>query len=94
MIEYSRFVADGAIGSVEDVTEQIREHLSACADPNDDPRTLAGRVEIERRTVGDGTLITGRLSAQPDAPYLRPHYDPAADDDGHRFAVWVPEDEQ
>lgn len=61
---------------VPDMEAHVRAHLSAVADADDDPTTRAGEVRISREDSGPGVRVTGELDAEPDAPYLRPGYDP------------------
>lgn len=90
MITYSRFVADGAPGEALAVTEaHVRAHLSAVADPEDDPVIWATDVRIERCNQDGGVLVVGRLDREPHAPYLAEGYDPDAGDTGHTFQPWV-----
>jgi hypothetical protein len=53
--------------------------MSAVADPDDSPTTFADQVRISRKDIDDGVLVTGELDAEPDAPYLRPGYNPEDD---------------
>lgn len=88
---YSRWVPDTQPRSVLTQTERhVREHLSSVADAADNPHARADEVRIEHVTQGDGILVIGRLNAQPDAPYLRPGYQPASDG-SYTFQRWVPE---
>lgn len=63
--------------------EHVREHLAMVADYDDDPTTHADSVivEIVPHVDGDPEMysIIGTLDAEPDAPYLRVGFDPAAD---------------
>lgn len=68
-----------------EVIHHIVEHLLGAAHPHDDPRGFG---------VGDAPLVTvyreddlspghvsfiGEIDAEPNAPYLKPGFDPAAD---------------
>jgi hypothetical protein len=64
---------------VPDVESHVRAHLSAVADPADDPDTRADEVRVTRTDDADGVLVTGELDADADAPYLRPGFTPEAD---------------
>jgi hypothetical protein len=80
-MRYRRDVPIDDRTGIDATVEHIRAHLSATADADDDPTTHAARVEISMVAHPDPTLISiiGELAATPDAPYLRPGYDPAAD---------------
>jgi hypothetical protein len=79
-------------------TEHVREHLAMVADYDDDPTTHAADVVVRvlDHIDGDPELISivGELDAEPDAPYLRPGYDPDADDDGLRFTRYSEEGQE
>ncbi len=62
-----------------EVELHVRAHLSSVADANDDPTTYADRVRISRENKDDGVEITGELDVEPNAPYLRPGFDPEQD---------------
>lgn len=82
MLSYSRFVPDDAPDferAMVDTVDHVRGHLSACCDPDDSEDALAGDVEIVYTAEDGGTLVTGHIHAEPDAPYLRDDFDPDAD---------------
>lgn len=86
MIYYHQFVPQTASEEVFLQTIQhVREHLSSIADEDDDPNTNADDVQIDleptiRESDGAiGTIIRGWLDAEPNAPYLRPDFDPEED---------------
>lgn len=84
MIQYSREVPNDApefVRAMVDTVDHVRGHLSACVDPDDSEDARAGDVEIVYTTVDGGTLVTGVIHAEPDAPYLRDDFDPDADDE-------------
>jgi len=67
--------------AVDHETAHVIAHLSAVADADDDPETNAEDVEIEIVDHPDDpslVRIIGTLDAEPDAPYLKPDYDPWA----------------
>lgn len=79
-MEYHRDVPR-ALGDEAIVAESahVMAHLSAVADADDDPDTHAGDVLIDVIDHPDDpsmVRIVGRLDAEPDAPYLKPDYDP------------------
>jgi hypothetical protein len=76
MLHYSRW---SPRDRVPDVEEHVRAHLSSVADANDNPTTHAERVRIQHKNKDDGVQIIGELDAEPDAPYLRPGFDPEQD---------------
>jgi hypothetical protein len=83
-LRYSRWLPrDMVPDAVPEVEAHVREHLSAVADPNDEP-TRADEVEISHEDAEDergvdGVLVIGELDAEPDAPYLRPGFTPEQD---------------
>ncbi len=64
---------------VPDVEAHVRAHLSAVADPGDDPGVHAAAVRVTQTDDEGGVLVTGELDAEADAPYLRPGFTPEAD---------------
>jgi hypothetical protein len=77
MIVHSRLVPSGAGVEVFAATEtHIRQHLSAVADPDDDPASYAALVRVTRHQRDDGVLLVGELDAEPQADYLADDYDP------------------
>jgi hypothetical protein len=94
MIEHSRHLAPGWTDEQLAATEgHVREHLAAIADTDDDPNTRAVDVRVTRRREDDGGLtVVGYLDAEPDAPYLRPGYDPQAEPRPD-WLTWTPADD-
>lgn len=82
MLTYTRKLTAGADGKIRDVhavVAHVSAELSAMADPNDDPDTRAGDVQVRIMKTDDGygskgLAIVGRLDAEADAPYLKPGY--------------------
>jgi hypothetical protein len=64
---------------VPDVESHVRAHLSAVADPADNPDAHADEVRITQADDEGGVLVTGELDAEADAPYLRADFTPEAD---------------
>lgn len=56
-------------------------HLSAVADPDDNPKAHAVHITIGPHADGDPGLVTilGELDAEPNAPYLRDGWTPEQD---------------
>jgi hypothetical protein len=83
---------DAEDATIQAVVDHVRAELSAMADADDDPETNAGDVDIRVHALDagarDGTtgqvyedaciLVIGELDMDPDAPYLKPGYDPYA----------------
>lgn len=82
MIEYQRDVpADSSSEVIEAEKAHVRDHLAAIAAADDDPTTYADQVRVwmAHHPTDPGQLrIEGALDAEPDAPYLKPDYDPWA----------------
>lgn len=97
-MRYRRDVARDDQVAIDAETAHIRAHLSAVADADDDPDTNADDVTITVTDHVDGdpalVSIVGELDMEPDAPYLRPGYDPDADDDGLRFTRYSEEGQE
>lgn len=93
-MEHSRSLAPGHSPAQLAATEaHIREHLAAAADADDDPTTRSADVDILHvRDADGGMTVLGFLDAVPDAPYLRPGYDPAAEARPD-WLVWTPADQ-
>jgi hypothetical protein len=84
---------DTGDATIQAVVDHVRAELSAMADADDDPDTNASDVQIRVHALDagalDGTtgqvyedacvLVIGELDMEPDAPYLKPGYDPYAD---------------
>jgi hypothetical protein len=64
---------------VPDVESHVRAHLSAVADPVDNPDARADEVRVTHADDEGGVLVTGELDAEADAPYLRADFTPEAD---------------
>lgn len=67
----------------ESVAEHVRLHLAGAVDHNDDPSPRRDDVTVGmfEHFDGDVDLVTilGEIDGEPDAPYLRPDFDPDAD---------------
>lgn len=88
MIRYRRDVRATDQAAIDATVAHIKAHLSSVADSDDDPYTRADDVAIviEPHAAEPGMVsITGVLDAVPDAPYLRPEYQPDADHITIRF---------
>jgi hypothetical protein len=71
---------------VDEVVRHICEHLLAAAHPDDDPRgfkpgdaPLITLYKRDHETDENLVSLIGEISAEPNAPYLKPGFDPAAD---------------
>lgn len=64
---------------IDQVIEHVRAELSARADSDDDPTTRAEDVQVRVERQAGQIRVIGELDAEPDAPYLKPGYDPFAD---------------
>jgi hypothetical protein len=80
-MRYRQDVAPGT--DIPEIARHIVEHLAGAVDPHDNPQH--GRHEV-RVTVNPHedlhtnlTTIVGEIDGEPDAPYLRPGFNPAAD---------------
>ncbi len=81
-IDYVRDVPADDEMALELETAHVRAQLSAIAEEDDDPETNADDVQVFVRTHPedpDQLRIVGLLEAEPNAPYLRPDYDPLAE---------------
>jgi hypothetical protein len=91
-VRYRRDVPREDLVGLAAEVEHIRDHLASVAHPDDDPQPWRGQVivTLSDHVDGDALLVsvTGELDAEPDAPYLRPGYDPDLDDDGTRFTPY------
>ena len=91
-MRYVRDVPAGNDEALEAERAHVVAHLSAVADADDDPETNSDDVRIwtERHPDDPGLLrIVGELDAAPDAPYLRPDFDPLAGVDPDLYAAEV-----
>jgi hypothetical protein len=82
-IEYQRDIPlDASDDLVEAIREHVRDTVAAQADADDDPATRAEDVRVwtEKHPEKPKELqrIRGYLDAEPDAPYLKPDFDPWA----------------
>ncbi len=76
-MEYTRDLPEDATQEQIDGTlKHVRDHLASIADADDDPATRSEDVEIRVEREGGKIRIIGYLDAEPDAPYLKPGYDP------------------
>ena len=77
---YTRDLPEDADQStVDEVIAHVRAHLSAVASADDDPETNADDVTVRTEHREGRIVIIGELDAEPDAPYLKPGYDPYED---------------
>lgn len=91
MLVYERFVPRGESElAMINTVDHVRAHLSSIADADDDPETNIDDVTIEYVESDAGTMVVGSLDMEPDAPYLKPDFDPSTDGD-YTFERWVPE---
>lgn len=80
-MQYVRDVPRGDDAALEVEMAHVIAHLSAVASADDDPETNADDVVVRVIDHPDdpGLLrVVGELDAEPDAPYLKPGYDPFA----------------
>lgn len=80
-MRYVRDVPRDDPAALEAETAHVVAYLAARADADDDPQTHADDVDVwtERHPDDPGLLrIVGESDAEPDAPYLRPGFDPLA----------------
>lgn len=63
--------------------EHVRMHLAGAVDHNDDPSRRQDDVVVNVIDHVDGNVdlvsVIGEIDGEPDAPYLRPDFDPLAD---------------
>lgn len=64
---------------IDGAMQDMRAYLSAVADADDDPTTLADDVQVHVERLDDMVRIVGELDAEPSAPYLQPGWDPEDD---------------
>ena len=77
MLNYSRSIPRNSTHDLHDqMKEHVRGHLSAVADPDDNPYTRADAVKIWQEDDGFNIKICGRLDADADAPYLLGDFNP------------------
>jgi hypothetical protein len=75
--------ADLGPEAMSTVMTHIAEHLAGAVAPDDDPQH--GRHEIQLSVTphpdfaADVLCVVGEIDGEPDAPYLRPDFDPTAD---------------
>jgi hypothetical protein len=91
-MRYRQDVAPGT--DVPEIARHIVEHLAGAVDPHDNPQH--GRHEV-RVAISphedlhtDLITIIGEIDGEPDAPYLRPGFNPAAD---HPEITFIPYEE-
>lgn len=91
-MRYRRDVSRDDQFAIDAEIAHVRAHLASVADSDDDPTTHAGDVvvRVTDHVDGDPALVSviGELDAEPDAPYLKPGYDPALDDDGTTYCEY------
>lgn len=91
-IEYQRDLpADSPVEVIEAEEQHVREHIAAIADPDDEPRRAAEVAVWQAKHPTDPGLlrIEGFLDAEPDAPYLKPDFDPWAGVNHDLFAAEI-----
>lgn len=82
MILYRRDVPTDDRAAFDATVKHIRAHLSAIADPDDDPRRFARQVRISVTAHSDDPsviAVVGELDEAPRAAYLSGDYDPELD---------------
>jgi hypothetical protein len=76
-MKYTRDLPEDATqDQIDGTLKHVRDHLASIADTDDDPATRSEDVEVRVERVDGKIRITGYLDAEPDAPYLKPGYDP------------------
>ena len=91
-MRYVRDVPRDDPAALEAERAHVVAHLSAVADADDDPETNADDVRvqvIDHPEHADLLRIVGELDAEPNAPYLKPEYDPWAGVDHDLFAQCI-----
>ena len=78
---------DADQAAVDEATAHVRAHLSAVASADDNPDTSADDVLVRTEPRAGRLFIIGELNAEPDAPYLRPGFDPEDDVRGNPLTV-------
>jgi len=92
---YSRSAGVDPSDETLDATKaHVRDHLASIADSDDDPTTHAEDVNVYAvRNPDTGEVVVhGTLDAEPQAPYLRPDYDPDAEE-RPSWVAWTPADD-
>jgi hypothetical protein len=80
MVNYSRGVPpDASADLLQQVEDQVRQHISSVITPDDSPTARAADVRITRRTSEHEIVVCGRVDADPVANYLHPDFDPATE---------------
>lgn len=78
-MEYTRDLPEDATqDQVDSTIEHVRDHLASIADSDDDPTTHAEDVRVRTENREGRIWVIGYLDAEPDAPYLKPDYNPYA----------------
>ena len=91
-MRYVRDVPADDLAALDAERAHVIAHLSAVASADDDPETNADDVQVwTERHPDDPSLlrIVGELDAEPDAPYLKPDFDPLAQVDPDLYAAEV-----
>lgn len=91
-MRYVRDVPRGDDAALEAERAHVIAHLSAIAAADDDPETNADDVQvwvIEHPEHADLLRIVGELDAEPNAPYLRPGFEPLAGVDSALYEAEV-----
>lgn len=91
-MRYVRDVPADDYPAIDAERAHVIAHLSAVASEDDDPETSADDVQVWVIAHPDEpTLVrvVGELDAEPNAPYLRPGFDPLAGVDPDLYAAEV-----
>lgn len=67
---------DATQDQVDSTIDHVRTHLSSVAASDDDPETNADDVTIRTEQRDGRVWVIGELDMEPDAPYLKPDFDP------------------
>lgn len=76
-MEYARKLPlDVTQDDLDATIAHVRDHLASIADADDDPTTRAEDVTVRTEHREGALWVIGELDAEPDAPYLKPDFDP------------------
>lgn len=94
MVEYYQFVPDSEEDKMHEIQRHVVKHLASVISPDDDPEhapdvevTLSLERGIRESDGAHGYYVYGRVDAEPNAPYLRPDFDPEDDVEGNPLSV-------
>jgi hypothetical protein len=76
---------------IPEIARHIVEHLAGAVSPTDDPTHGRHEVRVEVRPHEDGLgmlTVIGEIDGEPDAPYLKSDFDPAADHPEIKFTPY------